>query len=134
MRSTSTILAAAAAFALAAGAAHAADSQLSCKGDALVMPDQSTAPLDVQLTVAGGVQGPTGLTYAWQRPEAPVPLALKGLLGDVLEFHGMVPATEGGVLVADARLNRNTLALVLKVRRLGSSAEDITLETTCRAA
>jgi hypothetical protein len=128
------LTACAAAFALAAGAAHAADSQLSCKGDALVMPDQSTAPLEVQLTIAGGLSGPTGITYAWRRPEAPVPLALKGLVGDTLEFHGMTMAQEGGVLVADARLNRNTLALVLKVRRIGGSEEDITLETTCLAA
>lgn len=128
------VIGCAAALALVAGAAQAADSRLSCKGDALVMPDQSSAPLEVTLTLAGGLQGPTGVTYAWQRPEAPVPLALKGLLGDVLEFHGMAAAKEGGVLIADARLNRNTLALSLKVRRLGSAEEDITLETTCRAA
>lgn len=123
----------AALLAFAAGAAHAADSTLSCKGDALVMPDETKAPLELQLTVNGGLQGPTGLSYAWGRPEAPVPLSLKGLLGDTLEFHGMTAASDG-VLVADARLNRNTLALELKVRRLGASEEDITLQTTCRAA
>ena len=119
---------------LAAGAAHAADAQLSCKGQALIMPDAATTPLDVRLTIQGGLEAPSTVTYAWGRPEAPVPMDLRGLLGDTLSFHGMAPASGGdGMLVADAQLNRNTLALVLKVRRLGAaSPEDVSFETTCQ--
>lgn len=119
------------AFALAAGAAHAADSQLSCKGDARVMPADESAPLDVQVTIAGGLEGPTGVTYVWARPESPVAMNLKGLIGETLLFHGMAQDA-GGVLVADVELNRTTLALSMKVRRLGSTEEDITLQTVCR--
>src|SRR5438270_11629234 len=122
------ILGGLAAIALTAGAAQAADSQLSCKGDGRVMPAEESAPLDVQVTIAGGLQGPTGVTYLWARPETPVAMSLKGLIGDTLSFHGMAP-DGGGVLVADVQLNRTTLALTMKVRRLGSSEEDITLET-----
>ena len=121
------------ALALAAGAAHAADSQLTCKGDARVMPADEMAPLDVQITIAGGLQGPTGVTYAWARPETPVAMSLKGLLGDTLLFHG-IAQDGGGMLVADVELNRTTLALSMKVRRLGSGDEDITLQTVCHAA
>lgn len=124
----------AAASVLAAGAAEAGDSRLSCTGDAKVMPDQSSAPIEVQLTVQGGLEGPTGVTYAWPRAEGSVPLTLKGLIGDTLQFHGMGMDKDGSVLVADAQLNRTTLALAFKVRRLGASEEDVTLETVCRAA
>lgn len=127
----SLALAAAATVALAAGAAQAAD-VLSCKGDALIMPDQTNAPVEVQLTVEGGLAAPGAITYAWQRPEPPVPMELKGLSGETLSFHGLTAVKDGGVLVADAQLNRTTLALVLKVRRLGGQDEDITLETSCQ--
>lgn len=124
-------LAALAAAAFAAGGAQAAD-VLSCKGDALVMPDQTNTPVDVQLTVEGGLAAPGAITYAWQRPEPPVPMNLQGLSGETLSFHGLTAAQDGGVLVADAQLNRTTLALVLKVRRLGEKDENITLETSCQ--
>lgn len=124
-------LAAAAALALAAGGAEAAD-LLSCKGDALVMPDQTNTPVELQLTVEGGLTAPGGVTYAWQRPEPPVAMTLQGLSGDTLSFHGLSAVKDGGVMVADAQLNRTTLALVLKVRRLGGQDEAITLETSCQ--
>ena len=128
----SLALAAAAAAVLAAGAAQAADT-LSCRGQAQVMPDQSTTPIELQLIVDGGLEAPTTITYAWARPEAPVPMALQGLSGDVLSFHGLAPSSAGdGVLVADVRLNRVTLALELKVRRMGGNDEDITLTSSCR--
>lgn len=115
----------------AAGAAQAQDLQLSCRGPALVMPDETTAPLDVQLTVQGGFSDTSAVAYAWGRPETPVTMSLKGIMGETLQFHGIASGKDGAVMVADASLNRQTLALVLKVRRLGDAAEDITLETTC---
>jgi hypothetical protein len=127
---TAAVLAALAA--LAAGAAQAQDSQLSCKGVALVMPDETNAPLDVRLTVKGGLDAPESVAYAWARPEPSVAMPLAGLLGDKLMFHASAPTKDGAVLVADATLNRQTLALVLKVRRVGDQAQDVTLETTCQ--
>jgi len=124
-------LAIAAAALLAASAAQAADTQLMCKAEALVMPAQSKVPVDLKLTVAGGIEGPSGVTYAWSRPEA-VPLELKGLLGDTLKFHGMTTDKTGGVLVADADLNRNTLALKLKVKRVGGQGDEaVNVEGAC---
>jgi hypothetical protein len=133
MRLALTLLFTAAA-ALAAGAAQAADAQLSCRGEALMMPEEASKPLDVTVTVRGGLEAPGAVTYAWALPEASVAMDLKGLSGDTLSFHGIAPATDGeGVFVADAQLNRATLALVLKVRRLGGAGtEDVTFETTCR--
>jgi hypothetical protein len=124
-------LAVAAALALTATAAHAADT-LTCRGDLLVMPDKAASPMDVTLTVEGGMEAPSTVTYAWARPESPVAMDLKGLSGDTLQFHGIAPAKDGAVTVADAQLNRATLALVLKVRRLGEAGEELTLETTCQ--
>ena len=117
--------------ALAAGAAQAQETRLSCKGTALVMPDETNAPLDVQLTVQGGLEAPVSVAYAWARPEPSVAMPLQGLMGDKLMFHATAPTQDGAVLVADASLNRQTLALVLKVRRVGDQPQDVTLETTC---
>lgn len=129
----SLAFACAAAALLASGAAQAGETVLMCKGEALVLPKQTKAPVDVKLKVDGGLEGPTTITYAWQRPGEPVPMTLKGLSGDTLSFHGAAPAKEGGVTVADARLNRSTLALQLNVKRIGGpEAEDVTLETSCQ--
>lgn len=118
---------------LLAGTAQAGDTLLMCRGDATILPRQSKAPLDVRLTVEGGLEGPTAATYAWQRPHEPIPMDLKGLSGDTLSFHGVAPAKQGGVTVADAKLNRTTLALSLNVKRIGAEdGEEVTLETRCQ--
>lgn len=118
---------------LAAGAAQAADTQLMCRGEAMIRPTDSKAPLDVKLTVQGGLEAPTVATYAWPRSSEPVAMSLKGLNGDTLSFHGMAAAREGGVTVADAKLNRANLALTLNVRRMGApDAEEVVLETSCQ--
>lgn len=115
---------------MAAGAAQAADERFTCEGQAEVPPGPA-ASLTATLTVEGGLMAPTGATYAWDRPEAPVPTKLTGLLGDTLQFHGMAPGA-GGVGVADIALDRKTLALTLKTKIVGGAGQAVTLQTTCR--
>jgi hypothetical protein len=126
-------LALAAPLGLGALSAQAGDAVLSCHGAAQLMSAQSRAPLDVKLTVQGGLEAPGAITYAWTRPEPSVPMTLKALSGDTLQFHGIAMEDDGAVLVADAQLNRATLGLLLKVRKVGGAApEDILLEGACR--
>lgn len=116
-----------------ASPASAADSQLACAGDILALPNPTPTPVSLALTVEGGLGAPGALIYAWSRPELSVPLELKALSGDTLSFHGLTSRPDGAVVVADAQLNRSTLALVLKIRQLGGQgAQEVTLQTACR--
>jgi hypothetical protein len=133
--SRSIALAVVAAAALAGGAAQAADTQLMCKGEAVILPNTAKAPMDVKLTIEGGLEAPSTVTYAWQRADAPIPMSLKGLLGNTLTFHGMQPGKDPaeGVVVADARLDRTTLALSMTVKHVGApNAEEVNLESNCQ--